>query len=167
MTDRRLTIRIGFAGFATGSSFPLIAAPRFLAYGLDLVLAACRAGVDGAFPAPNARTIETLEAWLQTIATGHEALALGGARPGRLALNPDTHSSYDRLGSELELVDRYRPPLVITALGSPEPVTARVHAYGDFVIADVNKVEFARKAARTGVDGLDPDASTRPIHNPS
>jgi len=138
-----------------GMRIPLIAAPMFLVSGPELVVAACRAGIAGSFPAPNARSIETLEAWLRTVVEGH-ALASVGA-PGKVgpwALNLVTHSSYDRLPVELELVDRYRPPLVITALGSPAPVVPRVHAYGGAVFADVSSLAFARKAAAAGVDGL-------------
>ena len=133
---------------------PLIAAPMFLVSGPDVVLAACAAGIGGAFPAPNARTLEELEEWLARVAQGHAALAARGGRVGPWALNLVTHSTYDRLGAELALVDRYRPPLVITALGSPAPVVERVHAYGGLVIADVNSVALARKAAAARVDGL-------------
>ena len=133
---------------------PLIAAPMFLVSGPDLVLAACAAGIGGAFPAPNARTVEALDAWLARVTTGHAALAAAGGNAGPWALNLVTHSSYDRLGAELDLVDRYQPPLVITALGSPAPVVERVHAYGGLVIADVNSTVLARKAAAVGVDGL-------------
>ena len=133
---------------------PLIAAPMFLVSGPDLVLAACAAGIGGAFPAPNARTLEALEDWLARVAQGYAMLAARGGRVGPWALNLVTHSTYDRLGAELALVDRYRPPLVITALGSPAPVVERVHAYGGLVIADVNSVALARKAAAARVDGL-------------
>ncbi|MGQ0836903.1 MAG: NAD(P)H-dependent flavin oxidoreductase [Gammaproteobacteria bacterium] len=133
---------------------PLIAAPMFLVSGPDLVLAACAAGIGGALPAPNARTLDGLEAWLARISTEHAALKAAGHSVGPWGLNLVTHSTYDRLGGEIELVERYRPPLVITALGSPGPVVQRVHAYGGLVIADVNSVAFARKAAATGVDGL-------------
>jgi nitronate monooxygenase len=133
---------------------PLIAAPMFLVSGPDLVLAACAAGIGGAFPAPNARTLEALEEWLARVAQGHAELAAHGGRVGPWALNLVTHSTYDRLGAELALVDRYRPPVVITALGSPAPVVEHVHAYGGLVIADVNSVALARKAAAARVDGL-------------
>jgi len=133
---------------------PLIAAPMFLVSGPDMVLAACAAGICGAFPAPNARSIEALEQWLLRVTSGRAALAAGVVPVGPWALNLVTHSTYDRLGAELDLVDRFQPPLVITALGSPAPVVARVHAYGGLVIADVNSVALARKAAAAGVDGL-------------
>jgi len=134
---------------------PLIAAPMFLVSGPALVLAACRAGIAGCFPAPNARSLDVLDAWLGEVAEGHSSASQ--AAPGRVgpwALNLVTHSSYDRLSAELELVDRYRPPLVITALGSPARVVPHVHAYGGMVFADVSSLAFARKAAAAGVDGL-------------
>lgn len=142
------------AALRGGLRLPLIAAPMFLVSGPDLVLAACAAGIGGAFPAPNARTLEALDDWLRRVSAGHAALASAGGKVGPWALNLVTHSTYDRLGAELDLVDRYRPPLVITALGSPAPVVGRVHAYGGLVIADVNSVALARKAAAAGVDGL-------------
>lgn len=125
---------------------PLIAAPMFIVSGPDLVIAACRAGIVGAFPFPNARTLEDLEAWLERVSRE--------AAGATWAANLVTHSTYDRLASELELVRRYRPPLVITALGSPARVVDLVHEYGGRVFADVSTLAFARKAAATGVDGL-------------
>ena len=144
-TDRLGALRAGLR-------LPLIAAPMFLVSGPDLVLAACRAGIIGAFPAPNARTLATLDEWLARIVAEHAAMGPPGAGPW--ALNLVTHSSYDRLAGELELVDRYQPPLVITALGSPAPAVARVHRYGGKVFADVSTLPFARKAAAAGADGL-------------
>jgi nitronate monooxygenase len=64
------------------------------------------------------------------------------------------HRTYQRLEAELELVLKYKPPIVITALGSPANVIDAVHSYGGLVFADVNSVAFARKAAAAGVDGL-------------
>ena len=138
-----------------GMRLPLIAAPMFLVSGPDLVLAACRAGIAGAFPTPNARSIEILESWLRQVVEGHaRACEAAPGEVGPWALNLVTHSSYDRLAPELDLVDRYQPPLVITALGSPAPAVERVHAYGGAVFADVSSLRFARRAAATGVDGL-------------
>ncbi|HET9693252.1 MAG TPA: nitronate monooxygenase [Steroidobacteraceae bacterium] len=145
--DRLGTLRAGLR-------LPVIAAPMFLVSGPDLVLAACAAGIGGSLPAPNARTVADLDAWLERIATGHAALQARAARVGPWALGLVTHSSYDRLPAELELVERYRPPIVVTALGSPAPVVERVHAYGGVVIGDVSTVRLARKAVDAGVDGL-------------
>jgi nitronate monooxygenase len=99
--------------------------------------------------------VEALDDWMGRVAAGHAALA--AERPPHLgpwALNLVTHSSYERLPAELDLVSRHRPPLVITALGSPVPAIERVHAYGGKVFADVSTLSFARKAAAAGVDGL-------------
>lgn len=120
----------------------------FLVSGPDMVLAACRAGVIGSFPGPNCRTIEDVEAWMKAISG-----ALG-ENDAPWAYNMVCHSSYPRFDAELELVRKYQPPIVITALGGPHRVVEAVHAYGGLVFADVNSVEFARKAAATGVDGL-------------
>jgi nitronate monooxygenase len=137
-------------------SLPLICAPMFLVSGPDLVVAACRNGVIGSFPAPNARPLEVLDAWMARVAG--ELAAAGHADPSaRVApwsINLVVHSSYDRLPAELELVQRHRPPIVITALGSPARVVDAVHAYGGLVFADVGSVAMARKAAQAGVDGL-------------
>ncbi len=137
-------------------SLPLICAPMFLVSGPDLVIAACRNGVIGSFPAPNARPLEMLDAWMGRVA-GELADARRTDPSARIApwsVNLVVHSSYDRLPAELELVQRHQPPLVITALGSPARVVDAVHAYGGLVFADVGSVAMARKAAQAGVDGL-------------
>jgi nitronate monooxygenase len=137
-------------------TLPLICAPMFLVSGPDLVIAACRNGVIGSFPAPNARPLEVLDAWLGRIASELEAATAADptARIAPWSLNLVVHSSYDRLPAELELVRRHRPPIVITALGSPARVIDTVHAYGGLVFADVGSIAMARKAAQAGADGL-------------
>ncbi|WP_440958679.1 NAD(P)H-dependent flavin oxidoreductase [Oceanicaulis sp. LC35] len=127
---------------------PAVCAPMFLVSGPDLVIAACKVGMIGSFPAPNCRTIEDLDSWMRTIT---EAL---GPQDAAWAFNMVTHSSYPRFEAELELVRTHKPPLVITALGGPQRVIDVVHGYGGVVFADVNSVPFARKAAAAGADGL-------------
>ena len=127
---------------------PAIAAPMFLVSGVDMVLAACKAGIIGSFPANNARTLDDLDAWMGQIA----ATLPADAPPW--AINIMVHRSYSRWEEEMELVLKHRPPIVITALGSPSAVVEAIHGYGGLVYADVNSLTFAEKAARTGVDGL-------------
>jgi len=127
---------------------PAVCAPMFLVSGPALVINACKAGVIGAFPGPNCRTIEDLDAWM-----GQICAALG-EDDAAWAFNMITHSSYPRFEAELELVKKHRPPLVITALGGPQGVIEAVHGYGGTVFADVNSVAFAKKAAAAGADGL-------------
>jgi nitronate monooxygenase len=135
---------------------PVVAAPMFLLSGPELVIAACRAGIVGAFPTPNARTIADLDAWMSRITSTLEQDRR--THPERLqgpwAANLITHSSNLRLAEDLALVERYRPPLVITALGSPKPVIEVVRGYGGLVIADVVNLKLAKKAVDAGADGL-------------
>ena len=135
---------------------PIFAAPMFLLSGPDMVVAAVEAGIVGALPTTNARTSEDLERWLADITT---RIAAGRpqdpAQPyGTWAANLVTHSTNPRLKRDLELLAEYQPPIVITALGGPQPVIEAVHGYGGMVIADVNSVPFARKAAAAGADAL-------------
>ena len=125
---------------------PVIAAPMFLVSGPELVIAACRAGILGSFPAPNCRTAETLDQWLTQISA-----AIGDAP---YAVNIVTHRTNTRLAEDLEVIARHRPPVVITALGSPAPALETVHGSGGIVLADVTSIGLAAKAAATGVDGL-------------
>ncbi|MCX7382607.1 MAG: nitronate monooxygenase [Alphaproteobacteria bacterium] len=135
---------------------PICAAPMFLVSGPDLVLAACRAGIMGSFPTPNVRKIEELDAWMASITAGLAAARAAdpAALIGPWAVNLVTHSSNNRLGEDLALVAKYRPPVVITALGSPRPAIETVHGYGGKVVADVISLPLARKALAAGADGL-------------
>ncbi len=135
---------------------PVFAAPMFLISGPELVLAACRAGIVGSFPTPNARPIEALDAWMKQITEGLAAARdeLGADRVGPWCANLVTHSSNTRLAQDLELVAKYKPPIVVTALGSPKPAIEVVHAYGGLVFADVISIALAKKAVAAGADGL-------------
>ena len=128
---------------------PLFAAPMFLVSGTELVIAACKSGILGSFPAANARTTEQLEEWLKQISS-----EVDSDIDGPWAINLVAHQLNKRFASDLELTCKYKPPIVITALGHPGPVVEAVHAYGGLVFADVISVEHARKAAKAGVDGL-------------
>lgn len=135
---------------------PVVAAPMFLVSGPQLVVAACRAGIVGAFPTPNARPIEALDQWMREIT---EALARArDEQPpesiGPWCANLVTHSSNTRLADDLRLIAQYQPPIVVTALGSPRPAMETVHGYGGLVIADVTNLTLARKAVAAGADGL-------------
>jgi nitronate monooxygenase len=145
-----------FAELRATLRLPVVCAPMFLVSGPELVIAACRAGIVGSFPSTNARSIDIFEEWLDRI-TGELASDRKKGAPGATAVwaqNLIVHRTYPRLDAELALLQKYRPPIVITALGSPAAVVEAVHDYGGLVIADVNSVELARKAAAVGVDGL-------------
>lgn len=128
-------------------TLPVIVAPMFLISGPEMMIAACRAGVIGCFPAANARTIEDLADWCRRIASD-----TAGAAPW--SINLIVHPTYARFAEELALVEEYRPPLVITALGKPSRVCDPVHEYGGTVFADVATPTQAKKALEAGADGL-------------
>ncbi len=127
---------------------PAIAAPMFLVSNPETVVAACKAGVMGSFPGPNARTTDDLRSWLTQITSRV------GPDDAPWAMNMITHSSYGRFDDEIALVEEFQPNLVITALGGPHRVTEQVHQYGGLVFADVTSPRFARKALDKGADGL-------------
>ena len=137
-------------------SLPLVAAPMFIVSNPDLVIAQCKAGIVGSFPALNARPAAELEVWLQRI-TG-ELAAYNEANPDRpaapFAVNQIVHGSNDRLQHDLEMCVKYKVPIVITSLGAKEFVNDAVHSYGGIVLHDIISDRFARKAVEKGADGL-------------
>ncbi|MET4359068.1 nitronate monooxygenase [Bradyrhizobium sp. RT9b] len=128
---------------------PVFAAPMFLISGPELLLACCKAGIVGFLPTPNARNAAELKEMLEAIKSG-----LSDRPETPWALNLVMHSTNKRLPEDLKLVETFRPPIVITALGAPRPAVEVAHSYGGLVFADVNSVAYARKAAAAGVDGL-------------
>lgn len=137
-------------------SFPVIGSPLFIISNPDLVIAQCKAGIVGSFPALNARPASQLDEWLAQIT---EALqAWDKANPHALsapfAVNQIVHRSNDRLEQDLELCVKYRVPIVITSLGARPEVNAAVHSYGGLAFHDVVNTAFARKAVEKGADGL-------------
>ena len=127
---------------------PVIASPLFIISNPELVIAQCRAGVVGAFPALNARPAPVLEEWLKRL-TGE----LGEA-DAPFAVNQIVHRSNDRLMHDVEMCVKYKVPIVITSLGARVEVNEAVHSYGGIVLHDVINDTFARKAIEKGADGL-------------
>ena len=127
---------------------PVFQAPMFLQSGPDMVIASCRAGIVGSFPSINARSTADLERWLARISA---ALT---ARDAPWAINLMMHRSNARRHQDLALAEKYRAPIVITALGSPREAVERVQAYGGLIFADVIDLRFATKAIAAQVDGL-------------
>jgi nitronate monooxygenase len=135
---------------------PVVAAPLFIISNPDLVLAQCKAGVIGAFPALNARPAEMLEAWLDRLTS--ELAAHDAANPhapaAPFAVNQIVHRSNERLLHDVALCVKYRVPVVITSLGARTDVFDAIHSYGGIVLHDVINDAFARKAIEKGADGL-------------
>ncbi len=137
-------------------SLPLVAAPMFIVSNPELVIAQCKAGIVGSFPALNARPAAELEAWLQRITS--ELEAYNRANPDRpaapFAVNQIVHGSNDRLQHDLQMCVKYKVPIVITSLGAKEIVNDTVHSYGGITLHDIISDRFARKAVEKGADGL-------------
>lgn len=135
---------------------PMVCSPLFIISNPDLVIAQCKAGVVGAFPALNARPASQLEEWLDRITTElAEHDARNPDRPAApFAVNQIVHKSNDRLEHDLELCVRYKVPIVITSLGARVEVNEAVHSYGGIVLHDIINNTFARKAIEKGADGL-------------
>ena len=133
---------------------PVIVAPMFLVSTPKLVLESCKAGLIGSLPTQNARTTAQLREWFNEIRDELAAFRAAGHTPGGWAASVLVHNSYDRFPEELEMLQEYRPDIVVTALGSPKRVLNEVHGYGGAVFADVMSLEHARKAADAGADGL-------------
>ena len=136
-------------------SLPLIAAPMFLVSGPALVKAACRAGVVGSFPTANCRTVEELDRWLADIGDDLKRAAdESGCPAAPLCPNLIVHRSNTRVPDDLAAVLRHKVEMVITSVGSPEPVLKPLKDAGCVVLADVASVRHAEKAVAAGVDGL-------------
>ena len=127
-------------------ALPLIAAPMLRVSGPDLVVAACNAGVIGAFPTKNARTAAELDAWLTDIRDRQG--------PAAAPVCPNLIMRDARLAEDLAVIARHRVEMVITSVGSPAPAIAALHDAGALVLADVASLRHAERAIVAGADGL-------------
>jgi len=137
-------------------SIPAIGSPLFIVSGPDLVIAQCKAGVVGSFPALNARPAALLDEWLHRIK--EELAAHDKAHPDRpsapFAVNQIVHKSNNRLDQDLAVCEKHKVPMVITSLGAREELNQAVHAWGGITFHDVINQKFAHKAVEKGADGL-------------
>lgn len=135
---------------------PVIASPLFIISNPKLLVAQCKAGIVGSMPALNARPASQFDEWLAEIT--EELTTYNQANPGHpaapFAINQIVHKSNDRLEHDLELIVKYKVPIVITSLGARADVNAAVHAYGGVTLHDVIDNGFARKAIDKGADGI-------------
>lgn len=140
---------------------PVIGSPLFIVSGPDLVIAQCKAGVVGSFPALNARPQSLLDEWLHRIT--EELAAWDRDNPDRLsapfAVNQIVHKSNDRLEQDIATCEKWKVPITITSLGAREELNQAVHGWGGITLHDVIDDRFARKAVEKGADGLIPVAA--------
>ena len=135
---------------------PVIGSPLFIISNPDLVIAQCKAGVIGSFPALNARPEAQLDEWLARNTT--EPAEYDAKNPDRpsapFAVNLIVHKTNNRLDHDVEMCVKYKVPVVSTSLGAREEVNQAIHSYGGIVLHDIINTIFARKALEKGADGL-------------
>ena len=142
------------AGLAARLRLPLIVAPMFLVSGVEMVAAACAAGVIGAFPTVNCRTSGELDAWLGELERRGEGRGWEGRGWAPVCPNLIVHRSNARLAEDVAVLVRRRVELVIASVGSPVPVIAPLHDAGCLVFTDVASLRHAERAIAAGSDGL-------------
>ena len=137
-------------------SLPVIGAPLFIISGPELVIAQCKAGVIGSFPALNARPQHVLEEWIVRIKTelAEYQEQNPDAKVAPFAVNQICHGSNDRLMDDMATCVKHEVPIIITSLRPPAELVEAAHSYGGLVFHDVINVRHAKKAAEQGVDGL-------------
>ena len=140
---------------------PVIGSPLFIVSGPELVIAQCKAGIVGSFPALNARPQTMLDEWLHQIT--EELAAHNRDHPDRpaapYAVNQIVHKSNDRLEADIATCAKWQVPITITSLGAREDLNQAVHGWGGIALHDVINDRFARKAIEKGADGLIPVAA--------
>ena len=141
--------------FINQLAVPVVAAPMFLISDPELVIACCKNGIVGTFPALNQRTTEGFEQWVVQIKT---ALAQFEEETGKKAapfgVNLIVNPTNIRVQPDLEICIKHKVPIIITSLGAVSQLVDAVHSYGGLVFHDIIKKRHAEKAAEAGVDGL-------------
>jgi len=141
--------------FLDDLTLPVVAAPMFLISGPELVIACCKSGVVGTFPALNQRTTEGFEEWVVQIKTELKKFEdETGKKAAPFGVNLIVHHTNPRVQADLEICMKHKVPLIITSLGAVSQLVDAVHSYGGLVYHDVVKARHAEKAAEAGVDGL-------------
>ncbi len=140
---------------------PVIGSPLFIVSGPELVIAQCKAGIVGSFPALNARPQSQVDEWLHQIT--EELAAHNRDNPDRpaapFAVNQIVHKSNDRLDADMATCAKWQVPMVITSLGAREEVFSAVKGWGGITLHDVINDRFVRKAIEKGATGLIPVAA--------
>ncbi|HEX8642758.1 MAG TPA: nitronate monooxygenase family protein [Allosphingosinicella sp.] len=135
---------------------PVVGAPLFIVSNPELVIAQCKAGIVGSFPALNARPQSMLDEWIHRIT--EELAAWDRDHPDRpaapYAVNQIVHRSNDRLQADMATCAKWKVPIVITSLGAIVEVNQGVHSWGGITLHDIIHDRFARKAVEKGADGL-------------
>jgi nitronate monooxygenase len=133
-----------------------MAAPMSIASSLELVIACCRAGIIGAYQGGNPRGIDEFRRWLVEIKAAEKDAKAAGAPFAPYAVNLLATAAHDQSAQRerLDICEEFQVPLLVTSIGNPATIVRHVHGWGGAVFHDATTVEFARKAADAGVDGI-------------
>ncbi len=135
---------------------PVVAAPMFIVSGPELVIAQCKAGIVGSFPALNARPAEELEKWIVRIKLELDEYQKENPdkKVAPFAVNQICHGSNNRLQHDMEVCVKHEVPIIITSLQAPKEIYDAVHSYGGIVLHDVINIRHTKKALSIGADGI-------------
>lgn len=135
---------------------PVVAAPMFIVSGPELVIAQCKAGIVGSFPALNARPAEMLEKWIVRIKLELEQYQAENPdkKVAPFAVNQICHASNNRLEHDMEICKKHEVPIIITSLQASKMVYDMTHSYGGIILHDVINIRHSKKALAMGADGL-------------
>ena len=135
---------------------PIVAAPMFIVSGPELVIAQCKAGIVGSFPALNARPADELEKWIVRIKLELEQYQKDnpGKKVAPFAVNQICHPSNNRLDHDNEVCRKHEVPIIITSLQANQDVYDSTHSYGGIILHDVVNIRHSKKALSMGADGL-------------
>jgi len=135
---------------------PIVAAPMFIVSGPELVIAQCKAGIVGSFPALNARPAEELEKWIVRIKLELEQYQKDNPdkKVAPFAVNQICHPSNNRLEHDNEICRKHEVPIIITSLQANQNVYDTTHSYGGIILHDVTNIRHSKKALSMGADGL-------------
>jgi len=156
-TDKKwMDIFMALPNILKNLELPVVAAPLFIVSGPDLVIAQCKAGIIGSFPALNARPAEELEKWIIRIKLELEQYQKENPdkKVAPFAVNQICHPSNNRLKHDMQVCVKHEVPIIITSLQANKMVYDATHSYGGIILHDVTNLRHSRKALSMGADGL-------------
>ena len=129
-----------------GLRYPIVAAPMFIISNKEMIVAAAEAGILGTMPTLNARTPAALRADLEWIRARTD-------KPFGLNLTIGL-TDPERREQDMDLVEEFEVPVLITSYGDPTDYVRRAHGHGATVFHDVINLRHAKKAEAAGVDAI-------------
>jgi nitronate monooxygenase len=124
--------------------YPIIMAPMFLVTNTEMMLAALDSGISACIPALNFRKELDFRNSLSSLNQTKKSYGV----------NLIVNKSNLKLKSQLDICLEYQVPYIITSLGNPAEIIQCCKKQNIRVFCDVSDLDYAKKAARSGPDGL-------------